>query len=790
MLDIELDVSFGKCRSDTNWKTEYLTWAEFVEILKKVRRTDESMAEYDNMDNIKRGKIKDGPAFVGGLVRNGRRKKANVDTRSLITLDADHVKKDDDFIFSTELIIGGYAYAIYSTHSHRGNLQKYRLIIPTDRLMNPDEYAAVSRKVAEQIGMNFFDKTTFDVHRLMYLPSCSKDAQPVLEIAEGYALEVDKILALYKDWKNPLQWPRHKDDLVKREIATRMEDPRKKNNVVGAFCRCYSISKAIETFLPDIYIPVDDSLKRYTYVDASSYGGFVVYDDDTFAYSHHETDPISRCEVNAFDLVRLNKFGKLDENISEKTNISKRPSYLAMCKFATEDKNVKRDLLDSVREDFADSYNDDGDNNDDTEDPDAWKEDLELHPKSGAVLATAKNVELILSNAEWKNVLWFDAFGNSEVIKKKVPWREKEREDRKYEPWLSADDKRLQHWFSKIYKINTSKIIQNAFTEVAHKNKFHPIKEYIEAQEWDGIERAERIFIEYLGAKDSHYVRQVTRKILLAAVKRLYIPGCKFDEMLVLVGPQGCCKSSIIAKLGRDWFSDSLRNFENKEAGEHLQSGWIFEISELSAMKKSEIEEVKAFLSKTEDKYRVAYDRQVSDFPRKCVFFGTTNTREFLRDTTGNRRFWPVNVSLSDEMKKHFWNNFTDKVVSQIWAEVLTWFRAGETLEIDSKAKKEAEHQQMEHMEQDPRLGIIQDWLDKPIDDDDFTDAGEVYRNRVCAVQIWVECFGNRKGALSRWDVIEIRNLMRDIDGWIEQPKKKKMKNYGVQRVFDRVATK
>ena len=285
-------------------------------------------------------------------------------------------------------------------------------------------------------------------------------------------------------------------------------------------------------------------------------------------------------------------------------------------------------------------------------------------------------------------------------------------------------------------------------------------------------------------------MRQVTRKILLAAVKRLYIPGCKFDEMLVLVGPQGCCKSSIIAKLGRDWFSDSLRNFENKEAGEHLQSGWIFEISELSAMKKSEIEEVKAFLSKTEDKYRVAYDRQVSDFPRKCVFFGTTNTREFLRDTTGNRRFWPVNVSLSDEMKKHFWNNFTDKVVSQIWAEVLTWFRAGETLEIDSKAKKEAEHQQMEHMEQDPRLGIIQDWLDKPIDDDDFTDAGEVYRNRVCAVQIWVECFGNRKGALSRWDVIEIRNLMRDIDGWIEQPKKKKMKNYGVQRVFDRVATK
>ena len=183
MLDMDLDISFGKHRADTNWRTAYLTWDEFVERLKKVRRTDETMAEYDKMDNIRRGKIKDGPAFVGGMVRSGRRKKANVDTRSLVTLDADHVSKDDDFMFSTELILGGCAYAIYSTHSHRSDKQKYRLIIPTDRPMNPDEYAAVSRKVAEQIGLNFFDKTTFDVHRLMYLPSCSKDAEPILEIA-------------------------------------------------------------------------------------------------------------------------------------------------------------------------------------------------------------------------------------------------------------------------------------------------------------------------------------------------------------------------------------------------------------------------------------------------------------------------------------------------------------------------------------------------------------------------------------------------------------------------------
>lgn len=780
MLDMDLDISFGKHRADTNWRTAYLTWDEFVERLKKVRRTDETMAEYDKMDNIRRGKIKDGPAFVGGMVRSGRRKKANVDTRSLVTLDADHVSKDDDFMFSTELILGGCAYAIYSTHSHRSDKQKYRLIIPTDRPMNPDEYAAVSRKVAEQIGFNFFDKTTFDVHRLMYLPSCSKDAEPILEIAKGEALTVDEVLIQYEDWRDPLQWPRHKNDKVLRKATSKMEDPRKKHGIVGAFCRCYTITEAIETFLPDVYTPVDDSLERYTHVGSSSQGGFVVYDQDTFAYSHHESDPISGREVNSFDLVRLNKFAKLDDNVSEKTNVTKLPSYIAMSAFATKDNKVKLELVNGAIEDFSPA--------DEEETDDTWKEGLELHPKNGSILATAKNTELILANALGKDVLAFDAFGNSEVIKKRLPWREKERPHRPYEPWLGADDKRLQHWISKAYGINTTRLIQNAFVEVVHANAFHPIKEYIEAQEWDGTERAESIFIKYLGAENTHYVRQVTRKILLAAVKRLYVPGCKFDEMLVLVGPQGCCKSSIIAKLGKEWFSDSLRTFENKEAGEHLQSGWIFEIGELSAMKKAEIEEVKAFLSKTEDRYRVAYDRQVSDFPRKCVFFGTTNTREFLRDRTGNRRFWPVDVTGSEQLKARFWNEFTDEVVGQIWAEVLTWFKAGEYLVLDSEARKEAERRQMEHTEEDPRLGVIQEWLDAPIEDDDFTESDKkTYRNRVCATQIWAECFGNKKGTLRRWEAEEIRALMREIPGWEEQPKKKRISGYGVQRVFDRI---
>jgi putative DNA primase/helicase len=773
---MELDISFGKHRADSNWKPEYLTWEEFVDRLRKTRRTTEIMAQYDKLDNIHRGKIKDGPAFVGGLVRGGRRKKENVDTRSLITLDADHA--DADFIFAVELVLGGHVYAIYSTHSHREAKPKYRLVLPGDRAMTPDEYAAVSRKLAEQIGMDYFDKTTFDVHRLMYLPSCSKDATPILVIGEGDPVGVNEILSEYDDWRDPLQWPRQANDKPQKAAASRMEDPNAKQGIVGAFCRCYSISEVINTFLADTYSQLPGSTTRYTYAGASGYGGLVVYDNDTFAYSHHESDPCGGREVNAFDLVRIHKFGKLDDRTSERTNVTKLPSYIAMMAFAANDRQVKRERLAELSEEFA---------NLDDDDADAWQDALEVHPKSGKPLPTAGNMELILSNGTWRGILAYDAFGNTEVIREALPWRDRERPHKSYEPWLGADDKRLQHWFAKKYEFKSACVIQNAFTEVVHHNTFHPIKAYLESYEWDGEERAEKLFITYLGAADTHYTRQVTRKMLLAAIMRLYRPGCKFDEMLVLIGPQGAGKSSLLAKLGREWFSDSLRTFENKEAGEHLQNGWIFEIGELSAMKRAEIEEVKAFLSKTEDRYRVAYDRQVSEFPRKCVFFGTTNTRDFLRDATGNRRFWPVEINPERARYSH-WDHLTDDLVGQIWAEVITWFKAGESLVLDGDAREEATQQQAAHMEMDPREGLIQEWLDSPVEDEwdsPDADAGPTYRDRVCAAQIWTECLGNKKGSMRPWEGREICDILRRIPDWEERSGKARVPGYGVQRVFE-----
>ncbi|CAM3943799.1 virulence-associated E family protein [Paenibacillus lactis] len=524
---------------------------------------------------------------------------------------------------------------------------------------------------------------------------------------------------------------------------------------------------------------------RYTYTRGSSGNGLEIYPDQDLAFSHQDSDPVADGRTyNLFDLVRVHKFGHLDEHVKDHTPDAKKPSHLAMEQWAAQRPEVKKLALAERQADFAEMADDFPD---DEEDPDEeeWETKLELHHKTGQPLPTAGNIEIMLTHGPWKNVLAYDAFGNTEVIRRPLPWRDPERPGRSYEPWLGADDKRLQHWFAKVYGINSAKTIQNAFTEVVHRNTFHPIKAYLESAVWDGVPRAERLFIDYLGAADTHYTRQATRKMLLAAVARLYRPGCKFDQMLVLVGPQGAGKSSLLAKLGREWFSDSLRTFENKEAGEHLQSGWIFEIGELSAMKKTEVEEVKAFLSKTEDRYRVAYDRQVSEFPRKCVFFGTTNTRDFLRDATGNRRFWPVEV-FPDRAAKSHWDELTDDEVSQIWAEVLSWFKAGETLELDHEARMEAERLQASHMETDPREGLIQEWLDTPLEDE-MGRPTEDLRDRVCAAQIWTECLGKKRGDLRTWESKEIMDILRRIPGWVERKGKAKVPGYGVQRVFERL---
>ncbi|MFA2751108.1 VapE domain-containing protein [Bacillus mobilis] len=433
-----------------------------------------------------------------------------------------------------------------------------------------------------------------------------------------------------------------------------------------------------------------------------------------------------------------------------------------------------------------------------------WQDALEYGERKNGdtyLLKNGRNAERILKGV-FNDSIAFDAFKNAEAIKSDLPWRKRLLPHKPYESWIGSDDSRLLHWFETKWDISTKNIIQNAYIEVTRQNSFHPVKEYLESHTWDGSERVETFFIDYLGANDTPYIRAVTRKWIVAAVTRIYEPGCKFDYMPVLVGAQGAGKSSTIAKLAREWFSDSLKNFDNKEAGEHLQNSWIFEFGELAGMKKAEVEEIKAFITKTVDSYRVAYERVVSEFPRKCVFIGTTNTHDFLRDQTGNRRFWPITVD-SKKQKYNPITELTDEIVGQIWAEAMELYRQGEKLYLDPELEAEARKVQEGHMEQDPRTGVIEEYLETMLpqnwdnmqvferqnflSDRDTRKTGTVKREKVCPAEIWTECLGNDYKNMKVHEARVIANILRSLDGWKERkPSRTIFKHYGKQTTFIR----
>lgn len=419
---------------------------------------------------------------------------------------------------------------------------------------------------------------------------------------------------------------------------------------------------------------------------------------------------------------------------------------------------------------------------------------LEINDK-GKVLPNAFNIEKIM-DTHFKNTVGYDVFKKREVIIRDLPWRNRQQPNKRYENWLDSDDNELRHFIGVHYGIANKQLIMDAYVSLNRKNSFHPIKQYLEKIQWDGELRAETFFIDWLGADDNNYTRQATRKWLIAAVRRIYEPGTKYDEMPVLIGDQGVGKSSTVKKLGGEWFNDSLRSFDSKEAGEQLQSAWIFEIPELAAMNKKEVDEVKAFISKQEDSFRVAYGRIVQDFPRHCVFIGTTNHHEFLRDQTGNRRFLPIQVSPTKRKYDPF-NDFTPEVAQQIWAEAFHYHQQGESLVMNEEALKMAAILQDEHTEMDSRFGLVQDFVERllPPDWDSKKrwervnwlhngEPGTIKREKVCALEVWAECFDNEATTIKTSEARNIGAMLKKM-GWV-QDKRSTHKIYGKQTMYIR----
>lgn len=371
-------------------------------------------------------------------------------------------------------------------------------------------------------------------------------------------------------------------------------------------------------------------------------------------------------------------------------------------------------------------------------------------------------------------------------------------------PWRDVDYDRLFDYLSTRYAEFPMNLVRTAVANSADDRSFHPVWDWLQSiPEWDKTPRLDTLFVDYLGAEDTPYVRAVTRKTLCAAVMRIRRPGTKFDSMPVLCGPQGIGKSTLISKLGSPWFSDSLTlsDMNDKTAAEKLQGVWLMEIGEMAGMKKAEIEKVKSFLSRTDDKYREPYGRVVSSHPRQCVFFGTTNAEDgFLRDQTGNRRFWTVRVNGKG---KHSPWELEEDTVEQIWAEAFE-LSLMEPLYLEGELAEQAELAQQASLERDDRAGLVREYLALPLPDEweeltleqrrDFVRDPDsphrrgAFRTRstVSNMEIWCECFGKDKAELNRKASNEIVAIMNTIEGWERGQYPIRQELYGNQKVYTR----
>jgi len=757
----ELSITIGGSRKETNWKPQRIMWQEFVERLRTPVESEETQEEYKRLTKAQQDDLKDVGGFVGGLLNGSRRKSGSVKSRCLITLDMDNIPAG-----STEDVLKrvnglGCAFVVYSTRKHEGAAPRLRVIFPTDRELVPDEYEPIARRIASLIGIDQCDPTTFQCERFMYWPSCSRGAEYVFQCGDKPFLSADGVLSMYQDWRDIKEWVEIPgiEKRIERNLK-RQQDPTEKNGIIGAFCRVYDVPAVIGKYLPDIYEPCEGG--RYTYAAGSTSAGAVLYENGKFLYSNHATDPASGKLLNAFDLVRVHKFVYLDEEAKPDTPSTKLPSYSSMREFAFDDPLVKKEYLKNTFPESGGSGT-------------GWLDTLELDSK-GNPAKTAKNIMLILKNdPRLKGCFQKDVFAKQTFVLRETPWK---REKSKRE-LVDEDLAGLRIFLESEYHITGAYKIQDAFDSFIDQGAIHSVREYIKGLKWDGVKRIDTAFIDFLGADDTPYIRKSARKIFCAGIARIFAPGIKFDYLPALIGAQGIGKSTFIRIMGKDWYSESLKisDMKDKTAAEKLLGSWVIEISEMDGMNTTKADTLKSFLSAQQDKYRPAYGRETVTNKRQCIIIGTSNEREFLKDDTGNRRFWPIDVGKNAPTK----NVFTElpEVIDQMWAEAYVMWVLGEPLYPDAEMAEEAEREQEAHRHEDPRKGIIEEFLKLPVPVGWYSMSsitrlsylsnpgiytGEtMLRDKICALEIWVECFHRAKADMTQRESRQINSILSEI---------------------------
>lgn len=392
--------------------------------------------------------------------------------------------------------------------------------------------------------------------------------------------------------------------------------------------------------------------------------------------------------------------------------------------------------------------------------------------KSKKIMQTIRNFEIVMEyDARFAGKIKYDEFAQQTYLMGNVPWEERNN----YRPWSSSDDSSILSIIQNDYGLTSRNDFFDAIKIVSRRNRFNPIKEVLDGLTWDGKEHIYRLLPEYLGCEDTPYTREVMKLFMLGAVARVYHPGIKYDYTIIFQGPQGIGKSTFLRlmALSDEWFNDSLDSLDSDKSAQALMGSWIVELAELKSLARTAggVDSVKRFLSATQDKYRIPYERRADIFPRQCVFAGTTNKSDFLQDETGNRRFLIVHTGINKPTKDLF-NIKAMEDIKAAWAEAVhIWNTERPALILPDSVKKEAEDLQNQSMADDGKVGIIEEYLKD--------------KHRVCAVEIWQKALFET-GRPQKWQAAEINDIIARFPEWEKMKSPGRFGEYGHQKGYER----